>query len=124
MDPVLASKLASAREKYRAELATALVEDADPLAAYNSFVKWTEESYGVEHIAQSGLLELLDEATRHFLGDDTYKSDLRYLKLWLQYASYVEDPTVIYAFVLSKNIGRAYAEAYWEYAEALEGQGK
>ena len=123
MDPVLVCKLAETRDRYRAELATALVEDADPLAAYDSFVKWTLESYGA-HLAQSGLLELLEEATRRFADDATYKTDLRYLKLWLLYASHVEDPTVVYAFALSKDIGRVYAQTYWEYAGALERKGK
>ena len=124
MDPTLASKLTRAREEYRAELATALVEDVDPLAAYDAFIKWTLNSYGPEHLAHSGLLELLEEATRHFVDDDAYKSDLRYLKLWLLYANHVEDPTVIYAFVLSKDIGKIYAQTYWEYADALERKGK
>ncbi|KAH9945456.1 Mad3/BUB1 homology region 1-domain-containing protein [Epithele typhae] len=123
MDPKLSAKLFRQREKYRADLVTALVEDADPLAAYDSFIKWTAENYG-EHLAASGLLELLEEATRYFVADDAYKSDLRYLKLWLLYASHVEDPTVIYAFVLSKDIGKIYAQTYWEYADALERKGK
>ncbi|RDX57317.1 hypothetical protein OH76DRAFT_1451305 [Lentinus brumalis] len=119
MDSNLASKLANKRDKYRAELATALTEDADPLAAYDSFIKWTVDSYGT-YLAQSGLLELLEEATRHFVDDDAYKSDLRYLKLWLLYASHVEDPTVIYTFLMQKKIGRIYAQTYWEFADALE----
>ncbi|EJF64965.1 hypothetical protein DICSQDRAFT_153131, partial [Dichomitus squalens LYAD-421 SS1] len=123
MDPALASKLARTRDQYRAQLATALTEDADPLAAYDSFVKWTVDSYG-PHLAQSGLLELLEEATRYFVDDDAYKSDLRYLKLWLLYASHVEDPTVIYAFLHSKNIGKIYAQTYQEYADALERRGR
>ena len=123
MDPALASKLARTRDQYRAQLATALTEDADPLAAYDAFVKWTVDSYS-PHLAQSGLLELLEEATRHFVDDDAYKSDLRYLKLWLLYASHVEDPTVIYAFILSKDIGKIYAQTYQEYADALERAGR
>ena len=123
MDPALASKLARTRDQCRAQLATALTEDADPLAAYDAFVKWTVDSYG-PHLAQSGLLELLEEATRHFVDDDAYQSALRYLKLWLLYASHVEDPTVIYAFILSKDIGKIYAQTYQEYADALERAGR
>lgn len=119
MDPTLASKLAQKRDKYKAELATALTEDADPLAAYDSFIKWTVDAYG-NHLAQSGLLELLEEATRYFVDDDAYKADLRYLKLWLLYASHVEDPTVIYGFLIEKSIGKIYAQTYQEFADALE----
>ncbi len=124
MDPSVAHKLAHARAKYRAHLTTALAEDPDPLAAYDSFVKWTLDCYGPRHLAQSGLLELLEEATRYFLDDDAYKSDLRYTKLWLLYAKYVEDPTVIYEFMLSKKIGQIYAQVYEEYAYALEGRAR
>ncbi|KAL1949464.1 hypothetical protein VTO73DRAFT_8345 [Trametes versicolor] len=123
MDPDQAAKLSKEREKYREGLARALTEDADPLAAYIEFVKWTVDAYK-GHLALSGLLELLDEATRYFVDDAAYKADLRYLKLWLLYAKHVEDPTVIYAFVLSRDIGRIYAQTYQEYALALHTRGK
>ena len=123
MAPSFANKLSKKRDKYREQLATALTEDPDPLAVYDSFIKWTVESYG-SHLAQSGLIELLDEATRHFVDDDVYKNDLRYLKLWLLYASHVEDPTMIYQFLIQKNIGRNYAQTYQELADALERQGR
>lgn len=123
MDPDQAAALSKEREKYRERLARALTEDADPLAAYIEFVKWTCDAYK-GHLALSGLLELLDEATRHFVDDAAYKADLRYLKLWLLYAKHVEDPTVIYAFVLSRDIGRIYAQTYQEYALALHTRGK
>ncbi|KAI8980173.1 Mad3/BUB1 homology region 1-domain-containing protein [Trametes punicea] len=123
MDPEEAAKAARKREKYRERLSRALREDADPLAAYVDFVNWTLDAYKHD-LAHSGLIELLDEATRHFLDDDAYKSDLRYLKLWLLYAKHVEDPIVIYAFILTKEIGKIYAQTYQDYAEALHRIGK
>ena len=123
MDPTVASNLAQTRETYRSKLATALSEDADPLAAYASFVKWTVDSYGL-HLAHSGLLELLEEATRRFVDDDGYKGDLRYLQLWLLYAKHVEDPTVVYSFILSKGIGKMYTQIYEDYADELERRGR
>ncbi|KAJ2966794.1 hypothetical protein NUW54_g13703 [Trametes sanguinea] len=123
MDPGEVTKLAQKRAKYRHRLSVALREDADPLAAYVQFVEWTLDAYK-DDLAHSGLIELLDEATRHFMDDDAYKSDLRYLKLWLLYAKHVEDPIVIYALLLSKGIGKIYAQTYQEYAEALQKRGK
>ncbi|KAI0635917.1 Mad3/BUB1 homology region 1-domain-containing protein [Trametes polyzona] len=123
MDPAHAAQLAEQRTKYRERLAHALTEDADPLAAYVEFVGWTSEAYK-GHISQSGLLELLDEATRHFLEDETYRSDLRYLKLWLLYAKHVEDPIVIYSFVFKKGIGKTFAQIYSDYALALHARGE
>ncbi|KAI0671728.1 Mad3/BUB1 homology region 1-domain-containing protein [Trametes maxima] len=123
MDAERAATLAKERANYRDRLAVALKKDADPLATYYGFVKWTVDAYK-DNLGQSGLIELLDEATRHFVDDDAYRSDLRYLRLWLLYARHVEDPIAIYAFLLSRNIGKIYAQTYQEYAEALRQRGK
>ncbi|KZT73683.1 hypothetical protein DAEQUDRAFT_735394 [Daedalea quercina L-15889] len=112
------------REQFREQIRTALEEDPDPLSAYDGFVKWTLEHYPNQHLAQSGLLELLEEATRKFKDDAAYKGDLRYLKLWLLYASHVEDPNVIHAYLLANGIGTVYAQTYWEHAAALECAGR
>ncbi|GBE88384.1 predicted protein [Sparassis crispa] len=124
MDPTSSSALSEKREHYRAQVVTSLQEDADPLAAYDSFVRWTQENYPGADVAHSGLIELLEEATRQFKDDAAYKGDLRYLKLWSLYASHVEDPTIIYAFILANDIGTVYAQTYQEYANALETAGR
>lgn len=118
------STLSQKRELYRTQIATALQEDPDPLTAYDGFVKWTLDHYQQAQLAYSGLLELLEEATRQFKDDAAYKGDLRYLKLWSLYASHVEDPTIIYAYLLANGIGTVYAQTYWEYAAALERSGR
>lgn len=119
------AELDKTRQSYRAKLATALNEDEDPLAEYERFVKWTIESYPPELVPKSGLLELLEEATRQFKDDEAYKSDLRYTKLWMLYAAYVDDEKThaavpIYKFLVKNNVGMAYAQVYEEYAAALE----
>ena len=118
------TELDKTREKYRAKVAAALQEEEDPLSVYEAFIKWTIESYPDKLIARSGLLELLEETTRQFKDDDAYKGDLRYLKLWLQYAGYVEDPSTVYAHLLRNNIGSVYAQVYEEYAVALIQSGR
>ncbi|GJE88617.1 Mad3/BUB1 homology region 1-domain-containing protein [Phanerochaete sordida] len=117
--------LETTRQTYRTKLATALTDDEDPLAEYERFVKWTIESYPPEHIPKSGLLELLEEATRQFKDDDVYKSDLRYTKLWMLYAAYVDDERThaavpIYKYLVKNSVGMAFAQVYEEYAAALE----
>ncbi|KAL1949188.1 hypothetical protein VTO73DRAFT_10994 [Trametes versicolor] len=119
------SRQADARRRHRANVEIALEDeddDADPLEAYSRFVYWTVENYPQGHSAESGLLELLEEATR-VLRDDRggkWRADLRYLKLWTLYASYVDKPTVIYKYLLVNEIGTAHALFYEEYAMALE----
>ncbi|TBU43910.1 Mad3/BUB1 homology region 1-domain-containing protein [Dichomitus squalens] len=118
-------RLADARKRHRTNVELALEDDsndADPLEVYSRFVDWTVENYPQGHSAESGLLELLEEATR-VLKDDRggkWRGDLRYLKLWVRYASYVDKPTVIYKFLLVNEIGTNHALFYEEYAIALE----
>lgn len=119
------AQLDQTRQTYRAQLQTALVEDEDPLAAYESFIKWTIDNYPPHLIPKSGLLELLEEAARQFKGDPAYKGDLRYTKLWMQYAAYVDDERQhtaipVYKFLIQNDIGTVYAQVYEEYAAALE----
>lgn len=121
------AQLLSARKRFRANIQIALEdEDDDPLEAYSRFVQWTLENYPQGQSAESGLLELLEEATR-VLKDDRegrWKRTSTYLKLWVLYASYVEKPTIIYKFLLANDIGTDHALLYEEYAAALERAGR
>lgn len=119
MDP---KELARERRQLRAEINSALKEEDDPLAAYDQFVKWTIKNYA-EGDPSSGLVELLEEATRKFKDDPSYKGDLRYLKLWCLYAQHVDKPVTVYAFLVANKIGSSYALLYEEYAKALEVDG-
>lgn len=123
------AQLDEIRQTYRAQLTTALEEDEDPLAAYERFIKWTIDSYPASLIPKSGLLELLEEATRQFKDDTAYKADLRYTKLWMLYAAYVDDERThisihVHKFVIKNEIGKVYAQVYEEYAAALERAGR
>jgi checkpoint serine/threonine-protein kinase len=115
--------LARERRQLRAEIDSALEGEDDPLAAYDQFVKWTIKNYA-EGDPDSGLVELLEEATRKFKDDANYKGDLRYLKLWCQYARQVDKPASVYAFLIANDIGNGYALLYEEYAKALEAGGR
>lgn len=101
-------------------------EESDPLEAYCQLVYWVVENYPQGHSAESGLLELLEEATRvlkdHQAGK--WRGDIRYLKLWVLYASYVEKPAVIYKFCMVNEIGTSHALLYEEFAIVLERAGR
>ncbi|KAG8216717.1 Mad3/BUB1 homology region 1-domain-containing protein [Butyriboletus roseoflavus] len=120
-------QLNSARKRHRLNVEVALQdEDDDPLEAYVRFVNWTVENYPQGQSAESGLLELLEEATR-VLKDDRggiWRGELKYLKLWVLYASFVEKQAMIYRFLLANDIGTNHAILYEEYAAALERQGR
>lgn len=98
------------------------VEEAEEvlLSAYVQLVTWTVEHYPRGQSVESGILELLEEATRVMRHSPFAKADPRYLNLWLRYATYVEHPEVIFEFLLANDIGTAWAKLYEEYALVLE----
>ncbi|KAJ7717636.1 Mad3/BUB1 homology region 1-domain-containing protein [Mycena maculata] len=121
------SKLAATRNRLRINVAIALEdEEDDSLEAYCRLINWTLENYPQGHSAESGLLELLEEATR-VLKDDRdgrWRGEIKYLKLWLLYASFVEKPTIIYNFLIANEIGTEFALLYEEFAAVLERDGR
>ncbi|KAJ3840030.1 Mad3/BUB1 homology region 1-domain-containing protein [Lentinula raphanica] len=121
------SKLAATRHRLRMNVEMALEdEEDDPLEAYWILVNWTLENYPQGHSAESGLLELLEEATRTLKDDrgGKWRGELKYLKLWMLYASFVENPSIIYRFLLANEIGTDIAVLYEEYAAILERDGR
>ncbi|KAJ7104167.1 hypothetical protein B0H15DRAFT_808841 [Mycena belliarum] len=118
-------RLSAERAQFQASLSTALRDDDDPLAAYDQFVKWTVKNYADDD-PTSGLRELLQQATNAFKGDSTYKTDLRYLKLWLLYVRQLTraEGIATFASLLANSIGTSYSILYEEYANVLELDGK
>ncbi|KAF7763603.1 hypothetical protein Agabi119p4_8140 [Agaricus bisporus var. burnettii] len=122
------AKLSATRNRLRINVEIALEDEegSEALDAYWRFINWTLDNYPQGHSAESGLLGLLEEATR-VLKDHAggkWKSDMKYLKLWLLYASYVERPEVIYKFLIVNEIGTGFALLYEEYAAVLERDGR
>ena len=80
------ARLADARRRHRTNVELALEDDsddADPLEVYSRFVYWTVENYPQGHSAESGLLELLEEATRVLKDhrDGRWRGEMKYLQL-------------------------------------------
>jgi hypothetical protein len=105
-------------------------EEGEALEAYTNFVNWTLEAYPQGHSADSGLLELLEEATRVLLNQQRsegrwkWRNELAYLKLWILYAGYVEKPWIVYAFLVANEVGTEWGVLYEEYAGVLERSGR
>ncbi len=114
----------SESSRQRSQIASEIDEADDPLALYDRFVKWIFDEYPREHLPSSGLIEQLEEATRRFKDDSSYKGDLRYLKLWTLYASLADKPSVVYKFILTNGIGTVYALLFEDYALTLERDGR
>lgn len=112
----------SIRQEYEIEL-LAISESDDPLDIYDRYVRWTLEAYpSAQATPSSGLLPLLERATKTFLNSAQYKNDPRYLKLWLSYIRFFSDtPRETFAFLARHKIGEGLALFYEEFATWLEG---
>ncbi|CAK5283759.1 unnamed protein product [Mycena citricolor] len=120
-----ADRLSAERAHFKKSLSRALTEDEDPLATYDAFVKWTVKNYA-ENDPASELLQLLEEATDAFQGDSNYKTDLRYLKLWILRIRHLPRDQGItkFASLMADSIGVSYSLFYEEYAALLEKDGR
>ncbi|KAJ5533172.1 hypothetical protein N7494_009724 [Penicillium frequentans] len=113
------------RQEYESELQV-IAESDDPLDVYDRYVKWTLNAYpSAQATPESGLLPLLERATKSFLSSADYKNDPRYLRLWLHYIRLFSDaPRETFAFLSRHHIGEGLALFYEEFAAWLEGAGR
>ncbi|XP_068647604.1 mitotic spindle checkpoint protein BUBR1 isoform X2 [Aristolochia californica] len=95
----------------------------DPLKPWLECIKWVQESFpsGGEC---SGLVVIYEQCVRSFWHADRYKNDLRYLKIWLEYAENCSDAEVIYNFLHANDIGQTHSIYYVSYALLLESKNK
>ena len=117
------SDLEKERAQYRRHLAQAAEED-DPLVPYEQYAKWLIEHGEVLPDGTFEMLEVLEEVLRTYVEDPDFKKNLKYLKLWITYAKHVEDPTVVYTFLVKQDIGTTFSPLYEEFAIYLERIGK
>jgi checkpoint serine/threonine-protein kinase len=115
----------AARAEFESELQS-ISESDDPLDIYDRYIKWTLSAYpSASSTPSSGLLPLVERATRAFLQSPLYRNDPRYLKLWLLYIHLFADaPRETYAFLATHGVGDVLALFYEEYAAWLEAQGR
>nr|AAM65748.1 unknown [Arabidopsis thaliana] len=98
-------------------------EGDDPLSPWIECIKWVQEAFppGGEC---SGLLVIYEQCVRKFWHSERYKDDLRYLKVWLEYAEHCADAEVIYKFLEVNEIGKTHAVYYIAYALHIEFKNK
>lgn len=95
----------------------------DPLRPWIECIEWVKEAYPFGG-NQSGLLQLLELCARTFYKDNYYLNDIRYLKIWMEYADRCTHPQEIFSFLQDNNIGQNHALFYERYARFLEQQNK
>ncbi|KAL5557646.1 hypothetical protein UlMin_033857 [Ulmus minor] len=98
-------------------------EGEDPLQPWLECIKWVQEAFPSGGDS-SGLIMIYEQCVRTFWHSDRYKDDLRYLKVWLEYAENCVDAEVIYNFLDANEIGKTHAVYYISHALHLESKNK
>jgi checkpoint serine/threonine-protein kinase len=96
----------------------------DPIEPYLEYLQWISNNYPSGRSVDSGLIQVLEKCTSQFRDVAYYKNDPRYLKVWLSYAKYSENPRDIFTYLARKEIGKLLATYYEEYANYLETNGR
>ncbi|KAE8214748.1 hypothetical protein CF327_g1881 [Tilletia walkeri] len=114
-------KLATQRQEHEKRIhSEENAESEDPLEAWDSYIRWTIDSYPAGQTTESGLVPLLELATRTFFRQKVYAQDVRYLRFWVLYANNCEDRRQVFKFLLSNEVGTNWATLYEELANVLE----
>ncbi|KAL7085736.1 hypothetical protein ACP275_14G297400 [Erythranthe tilingii] len=95
----------------------------DPLQPWIECIKWVQEAFPPGGDC-SGLVVIYEQCVRTFWHEDRYKDDLRYLKVWLEYAENCVDAEVIYNFLEANKIGVTHSSFYISYALHMEHKNK
>ncbi|KAG2437063.1 hypothetical protein HYH02_011323 [Chlamydomonas schloesseri] len=116
----LADPAAEALEAKRKELWTQVTEyqGDDPLEAWQKYIKWMQE-YGVGG-GKADLQKVLEACTKELQKLPRYKNDIRFLRIWIQYADCLPDPGDVFLYLREKDIGRDFALYYEAYATYFE----
>lgn len=87
----------------------ALESNPDSIVAYEQLINTHLDPSSSSSSSPEQLLLLLEEATREFVDNPRYKFDYRFLRIWLLYASLVDNNRVIFELLSRKEIGELYA---------------
>lgn len=95
----------------------------DPLQPWLECINWVQEAFPPGGDS-SGLVVIYEKCVRSFWHEDRYKDDLRYLKVWLEYADNCLDAEVVYNFLEANNIGQTHSSFFISYALHMEAKDK
>ncbi|KAF8456801.1 Mad3/BUB1 homology region 1-domain-containing protein [Kalaharituber pfeilii] len=112
------------RAAFEAELLTSNELD-DPLEVWVRYVNWVIQTFPSGHNSESGLVQLLERATKTFIHEPHYKNDPRYLRFWIYYIQKFSDaPREHFSYLARNDIGQRLALFYEEFAILLESLGR
>ncbi|KAG6972543.1 hypothetical protein JG688_00003922 [Phytophthora aleatoria] len=89
----------------------------DPLSAWIEYVRWLEVKMPEDTRKKFTVLE---KCTRELKDNPRYKNDMRYIRLWIQYADLVSNPKDIFKYLYQNKIGERVSLFYIGWAYVLE----
>lgn len=89
----------------------------DALAAWVSYVKWILGAYPP---GDELLVGVVEGACRRFVGEERYRNDIRFVRLWVRYADLRKDALDVFSYMKTKGIGELSALFYEAWATTLE----
>ncbi|KAA8492716.1 putative inactive serine/threonine-protein kinase bub1 [Porphyridium purpureum] len=110
---------ARAAFEHRIDIATSSRQPSESiLAIWREYIKWSQDEHPAGDIAT---IKLLERCTKYFAHDAQVANDIRYLRIWILYADLASpDPSDIFAYMYSNQIGLDLALFYEAYAIVLE----
>ena len=108
----------AARDAWEAEI-KASAGGADPLDTWRRYLQWTREAYPTGGHS----LALLERCAFEFKDDARYVDDLKYLHVWIEYASLVDDAEPLFQWLYDRRICQRHA-LFWESWAAIFEQQK
>ncbi|XP_069125600.1 involucrin-like [Argopecten irradians] len=95
----------------------------DPLEVWQRYIQRVEKCCPVD-TKESTLAELLDSCIRTFNNKPQYKTDQRYVSVWIKYASFCKEPVEIFSYMQKNGIGVQFAMFYEAWADATWQSGR
>ncbi|TMW63263.1 hypothetical protein Poli38472_002204 [Pythium oligandrum] len=92
----------------------------DPLSAWVQYIRWIETNMPEDTRKKFGALE---KSTRELKDITKYKNDIRYIRLWIQYADLVSNPKDIFKYLYQNKIGDHVSLFFVGWAWVLESMG-
>lgn len=84
------------------ELISSVSDQVDPLETYVRYFKWIRSTFPSD---LNKSLSLLERCTCALSRNTMYRNDIRFVKLWIEYADAVRTPGEIFSYMQSNKIG-------------------
>ncbi|ODV59660.1 protein kinase BUB1 ASCRUDRAFT_37092 [Ascoidea rubescens DSM 1968] len=116
------SSIINDKLKFENNLSNADLLD-DPIQPYLDYLDWFQQTFPQGPTLNNGYIDFLEKSIRKFQSNSTYKfyhNDPRYLKFWLIYLKYTDNPFLVFKFLYKNKIALNLSLYYEFFANYLE----